>query len=135
VTDRLVEAIRTQRYDVIICNLANPDMVGHTGDLGAAVRAAEAIDIALGRIVAALREVDAEMLLTADHGNLEMMRDVATGQAHTAHTTGPVPLVYFGRRARLLPDGALKDVAPTLLALLGLPQPVQMKGRNLVEFT
>jgi 2,3-bisphosphoglycerate-independent phosphoglycerate mutase len=133
VTTRLVDAIRAQRYDVIICNLANPDMVGHTGDLHAAIQAAQAIDVALGRITAALREVGGEMLLTADHGNLEMMRDVATGQAHTAHTTGPVPLVYLGRRARLAPDGALKDVAPTLLALLDLPQPPQMKGRNLVE--
>jgi 2,3-bisphosphoglycerate-independent phosphoglycerate mutase len=134
VTDKLVEAIRTQRYDVIVCNLANPDMVGHTGDLQAAIRAAQAIDVALGRIRAALESVGAEMLLTADHGNLEMMRDEATGQAHTAHTTGPVPLVYLGRRARLAPDGALKDVAPSLLHLLGLAQPLEMKGRNLVEF-
>jgi 2,3-bisphosphoglycerate-independent phosphoglycerate mutase len=133
VTERLVDAIRTQRYDVIICNLANPDMVGHTGDLQAAIRAAQAIDIAIGRIVDALRSVGGEMLLTADHGNLEMMRDESTGQAHTAHTTGPVPLVYFGRPARLQADGALKDVAPTLLALIGLPQPAEMKGRSLVE--
>lgn len=134
VTDKLVEAIVTQRFDVIVCNLANPDMVGHTGDLGAAILAAQAIDVALGRIRAALESVGGEMLLTADHGNLEMMRDHATGQAHTAHTTGPVPLVYLGRRARLAAEGALKDVAPSLLHLLGLPQPAQMKGRNLVEF-
>nr|WP_281377994.1 2,3-bisphosphoglycerate-independent phosphoglycerate mutase [Chiayiivirga flava] len=134
VTGRLVEAIEAQRYDVIVCNLANPDMVGHTGDLHAAIRAAEAIDVAIGRIVAALRKVGGEMLLTADHGNLEMMRDAATGQAHTAHTTGPVPLVYLGRRATLAADGALKDVAPTLLHLLGLPQPADMLGRNLVRF-
>jgi 2,3-bisphosphoglycerate-independent phosphoglycerate mutase len=135
VTDKLVDAIRTQRFDVIICNLANPDMVGHTGMLEAAVRAAEAIDVALGRIVDALREVGGEMLLTADHGNLEMMRDASTGQAHTAHTTGPVPLVYFGRSARLSSEGALKDVAPSLLHLLGLAQPAQMQGRNLVELS
>jgi 2,3-bisphosphoglycerate-independent phosphoglycerate mutase len=133
VTDRLVEAIRAQRFDVIVCNLANPDMVGHTGDLRAAIRAAEAIDVALGRIRAALEAVGGEMLLTADHGNLEMMRDESTGQAHTAHTLGPVPLVYLGRPARLRGDGALKDVAPSLLHLLGLPQPAQMKGHNLVE--
>ena len=132
VTDRLVEAIRARRFDVIVCNLANPDMVGHTGDLHAAIQAAQAIDQAIGRIVAALREAGGEMLLTADHGNLEMMRDESTGQAHTAHTTGPVPLVYFGRPAALSADGALKDVAPTLLALLGLPQPPQMKGHSLV---
>ena len=134
VTDKLVEAIRTQRFDVIICNLANPDMVGHTGDLRAAVAAAEAIDAAIGRLRAALESVGGEMLLTADHGNLEMMRDEATGQAHTAHTTGPVPLVYLGRRATLRADGALKDVAPTLLRLLDLPAPPQMGGRNLVDF-
>ena len=134
VTEKLVEAITTQRYDVIICNLANPDMVGHTGDLGAAVKAAEAIDAAIGRIRAALEAVGGEMLLTADHGNLEMMRDESTGQAHTAHTTGPVPLVYLGRPARLRGDGALKDIAPSLLHLLGLPQPAQMSGHNLVEF-
>jgi 2,3-bisphosphoglycerate-independent phosphoglycerate mutase len=129
----LVEAI-SGRFDVIICNLANPDMVGHTGDLQAAILAAQAIDAALGRIRAALEAAGGEMLLTADHGNLEMMRDESTGQAHTAHTTGPVPLVYLGRAARLAPDGALKDVAPSLLHLLGLPPPPQMGGRNLVTF-
>ena len=134
VTERLVEAISGQRFDVIICNLANPDMVGHTGDLQAAILAAQAIDAALGRIRAALEAAGGEMLLTADHGNLEMMRDESTGQAHTAHTTGPVPLVYLGRAARLAPDGALKDVAPSLLHLLGLPPPPQMGGRNLVTF-
>jgi len=134
VTRRLVEVIEQQRFDVIICNLANPDMVGHTGDLAAAIRAAESIDAALGDIVAALRKVGGEMLLTADHGNLEMMRDPATGQPHTAHTTGPVPLVYLGRAARLQGDGALRDVAPTLLHLLGMAQPQAMSGRNLAVF-
>lgn len=134
VTRRLVEVIEEQTYDVIICNLANPDMVGHTGNLAAAVQAAEAIDTAIGFIVSALRKVDGEMILTADHGNLEMMRDPQTGQPHTAHTTGPVPLVYLGRPATLLEDGALKDVAPTLLHLLGLAQPHEMSGHSLVEF-
>lgn len=134
VTRRLVEAIETQRYDFILCNLANPDMVGHTGDLAAAVQAAEAIDTAIGAIVAALRRVGGEMILTADHGNLEMMRDPATGQPHTAHTTGPVPLVYLGRAAHLRPDGALKDVAPSVLHLLGIAVPARMSGCNLVEF-
>jgi 2,3-bisphosphoglycerate-independent phosphoglycerate mutase len=134
VTDRLVEAITARRYDVVVCNLANPDMVGHTGDLAEAVRAAEAIDVALGRLRAALESVGGEMLLTADHGNLELMRDAATGQAHTAHTTGPVPLVYLGRRATLRPGGALKDVAPTLLDLLGMTPPAEMRGASLVAF-
>jgi 2,3-bisphosphoglycerate-independent phosphoglycerate mutase len=134
VTDRLVDAIERQAYDVIICNLANPDMVGHTGNMQAAIQAVEAIDSALGRIVPALRKVGGELLLTADHGNLELMRDVDTGQAHTAHTTGPVPLVYCGRPARLRDGGALQDIAPTLLALLDLPPPPEMTGRSLVEF-
>jgi 2,3-bisphosphoglycerate-independent phosphoglycerate mutase len=132
VTDRLVEAIAGQRFDFIVCNLANPDMVGHTGHLDAAIRAVEAIDVALGRIVVALRAAGGEMLLTADHGNLEMMRDPATGQPHTAHTTGPVPLVYLGRPATLAADGSLRDLAPSVLALLGLAQPAEMTGRNLV---
>ena len=134
VTAKLVDAIEQQRYDVIICNLANPDMVGHTGSLSAAIRAAEAVDDALGALAAATRKVGGEMLVTADHGNLEMMRDAATGQAHTAHTTGPVPLVYLGRPATLRDDGALKDVAPTLLHLLGIAQPQEMSGHALVQF-
>jgi len=132
VTERLVAAIASQRFDFIVCNLANPDMVGHTGKLDAAIRAVEAIDVALGRIVAALRAAGGEMLLTADHGNLEQMRDADSGQPHTAHTTGPVPLVYLGRPATLQAGGSLRDLAPSVLRLLGLPQPPEMSGRNLV---
>ena len=132
VTERLVEAIAARRFDFIVCNLANPDMVGHTGKLDAAIRAVEAIDVALGRIVAALRAVGGEMLLTADHGNLEQMRDAESGQPHTAHTTGPVPLVYLGRPATLQADGSLRDLAPSVLHLLGIAQPQEMTGRNLV---
>jgi 2,3-bisphosphoglycerate-independent phosphoglycerate mutase len=134
VTRRLCEDIRARRHDVIVCNLANPDMVGHSGVLAAAIAAAEAVDAALGEIRAALEAVGGEMILTADHGNLEMMRDPATGEPHTAHTVGPVPLVYLGRRAHLRDDGSLRDIAPTLLALLGLPAPQEMTGRSLVEF-
>ncbi|RZA26166.1 MAG: 2,3-bisphosphoglycerate-independent phosphoglycerate mutase, partial [Lysobacteraceae bacterium] len=110
-----------------------PDMVGHSGDLQAAILAAQAVDVALGEIEAAVRARHGALVITADHGNLEMMRDPATGQAHTAHTVGPVPLVYVGTRAdaRLRGGGALRDVAPTLLDLLGLPQPPQMSGRSL----
>ncbi|MFA5685224.1 MAG: 2,3-bisphosphoglycerate-independent phosphoglycerate mutase [Lysobacteraceae bacterium] len=133
-TAELVADIRARRHDLIVCNIANPDMVGHTGSLDAAIRAVEAVDVAIGEISTALREVGGEMLLTADHGNLEQMSDPQTGQAHTAHTTGPVPLVYLGRPARLREGGALQDVAPSLLALLGLPQPAEMTGRSLVEF-
>ena len=132
-TDKLCEAIRARRHDVIVCNIANPDMVGHTGVLAAAIRAAEAVDRALGAVDAALREVGGEMIVTADHGNLEMMRDPETGEPHTSHTVGPVPLVYVGRPATLRAGGALRDIAPTLLQLLGLPIPAAMTGRSLVE--
>ncbi len=131
-TDRLVDAIRGGRFDFIACNVANADMVGHSGIEAAAIKAVEAIDIALGRIVAAIRESGGEMLISADHGNLEQMLD-GDGVAHTQHTVGPVPLVYVGRPAKLQP-GALRDLAPSALALMGLPQPVEMTGRNLVEF-
>jgi 2,3-bisphosphoglycerate-independent phosphoglycerate mutase len=134
VTRRLCEAIRSRRFEFIVCNLANPDMVGHTGMLDAAIKAVEAVDAALGQITAALGEVGGEMLLSADHGNLELMRDQVTGQPHTAHTLGPVPLLYFGRSARLLPGGALSDLAPSVLTLMGLPQPVEMSGRSLIVF-
>ena len=133
VTAKLVEAIRARRFDAIVCNIANPDMVGHTGDLAAAIQAAEAVDIAIGAVAEAVRAVGGALLVTADHGNLEMMRDPNTGQPHTAHTVGPVPLVYVGTRdATLRTGGSLRDVAPTLLDLLGLPQPDDMTGRSLL---
>jgi 2,3-bisphosphoglycerate-independent phosphoglycerate mutase len=132
-TAKLVEAIGSGRFDVIICNIANPDMVGHSGDLGAAIKAAEAVDLALGAIEPAVRAVHGALVVTADHGNLEMMRDPVTGQPHTAHTVGPVPLVYVGGRADavLREGGSLRDVAPTLLDLLGLPKPEAMSGSSL----
>jgi 2,3-bisphosphoglycerate-independent phosphoglycerate mutase len=116
VTDRLVEAIASQRFDFIVCNLANADMVGHTGIEAAAIKAAEAIDAALGRIEKAIRAAGGEMLIP-----------------HTQHTVGPVPLVYVGRRATLR-RGALRDLAPTVLALMDLPEPPEMTGHSLVEF-
>lgn len=133
VTARLVEAIRARRHDFILCNLANADMVGHTGVFAAAVAAAETIDRSLGELRAAIEASGGEMLVTADHGNLELMRDPATGQPHTAHTFGPVPFVYLGRPARLRSGGALRDVAPTVLALMDLPKPPEMTGETLVE--
>jgi 2,3-bisphosphoglycerate-independent phosphoglycerate mutase len=131
-TDRLVEAIAARRFDFIACNIANADMVGHSGIESAAIAAAEAIDIALGRITAAIRAAGGEMLISADHGNLEQMLD-GDGIAHTQHTVGPVPLVYVGRPARVH-AGALRDLAPSVLALMGLPTPPQMTGHSLVEF-
>ncbi len=131
-TDRLVEAIGSDAFDFIVCNIANADMVGHSGIEAAAIRAAEAIDVALGRIGAAIVARGGEMLVSADHGNLEQMVD-EDGIAHTQHTVGPVPLVYLGRKARLR-NGALRDLAPTVLAMMGLPQPAEMTGTNLLEF-
>ena len=133
-TEKLVSAIRGQHFDAIVCNIANPDMVGHSGILEAAILAAEAVDVAIGNISAAVRSVGGALLITADHGNLEMMRDPNTGQPHTAHTVGPVPLVYVGERhVSLRSGGALRDVAPTLLELLGLPQPADMSGQSLLQ--
>ena len=134
-TGKLVEAIGSGRFDVIVCNIANPDMVGHSGDLQAAILAAQAVDIAIGEVDAAVRAQHGALVITADHGNLEMMRDPDTGQPHTAHTVGPVPLVYVGARAdaTLRAGGALRDVSPTLLDLLGMPKPAEMTGRSLFD--
>ncbi|WP_313086068.1 2,3-bisphosphoglycerate-independent phosphoglycerate mutase [Pseudomonas sp.] len=134
VTDRIVEAIEQQRYDVIIVNYANGDMVGHTGVFEAAVKAVECLDTCMGRIVEALDKVGGEALITADHGNVEQMEDAMTGQAHTAHTCEPVPFIYYGKRALTIREGGvLADVAPTMLALLGMPVPKEMTGRSIVE--
>ena len=131
-TDKLVEAIESGKYDAIICNYANPDMVGHTGNLKATIKAIEALDGCLARVVDAIQSVGGEVLITADHGNAEQMINPDTGQPHTAHTSNPVPLIYIGRPAELLPNGALSDVAPTMLYLMGLEQPPEMSGRSLV---
>jgi 2,3-bisphosphoglycerate-independent phosphoglycerate mutase len=134
VTDHLVGAIESGAYELIVCNYANADMVGHTGDFHAAVQAIEAVDQALGRVLKALQRVQGEMIVTADHGNAEQMLDRENDQPHTAHTSNLVPLIYVGRSATLKEDGALCDVAPSLLALMGLEQPMEMLGHSLVEF-
>ena len=134
VTDKLVAAIKTRQYDAIICNFANGDMVGHTGNLAAATRAVEVLDECIGRAVEAMREIGGEVLITADHGNAETMRDEDSQQPHTAHTLNLVPLLYIGRKARMADGGALQDVAPTLLTMMGLPKPPAMTGRSLLEF-
>ncbi|WP_370600217.1 2,3-bisphosphoglycerate-independent phosphoglycerate mutase [Pseudomonas nitroreducens] len=133
VTDKIVDAIENQRYDVIIVNYANGDMVGHTGVFEAAVKAVECLDTCVGRIVEALDKVGGEALITADHGNVEQMEDAMTGQAHTAHTCEPVPFVYVGKRKLSIREGGvLADVAPTLLTLMGLEQPKEMTGKSIV---
>ncbi len=134
ITDRLVEAIASQRFAVIVCNFANGDQVGHTGIMSAAIAAVEAVDRSLGRVIDAAHAAGMDVLVTADHGNVECLYDDATGQALTAHTTNPVPLVYVGvRHLTFRPGGVLADVAPTVLDLLGLGQPAEMTGRSLVE--
>ncbi|HEX8979534.1 MAG TPA: 2,3-bisphosphoglycerate-independent phosphoglycerate mutase [Parasulfuritortus sp.] len=134
VTDKLVEAVQSRKYDAIICNYANADMVGHTGNFEAARKAIEALDVCLGRVVAAMQSIGGEVLITADHGNAECMLDLANQQPHTAHTTNVVPFLYVGRPAELAETGALEDIAPTLLKMMGLPQPREMTGHPLVAF-
>ena len=133
VTEKLVEAIGSCQFDTIICNFANCDQVGHTGDFNASVKAVEAVDGCLSQIVEAITAVDGELLITADHGNVEEMFDESSNQPHTQHTTLPVPLVYSGpRHINLDRDGSLADIAPTMLALMALPQPAEMTGRSLI---
>jgi 2,3-bisphosphoglycerate-independent phosphoglycerate mutase len=134
VTDRVVEAIRAHRFDVIVLNYANSDMVGHTGRLDAAVKAVETVDTCLGRVSEAVEQVGGTLVITADHGNAEMMSDPETGEPHTAHTLNPVPFLVVNSPTpvRHLADGRLSDVAPTLLHLLGLPQPAVMTGHSLI---
>jgi 2,3-bisphosphoglycerate-independent phosphoglycerate mutase len=135
VTDKLEAAIRSKQYNAILCNFANGDMVGHSGIMAAAVKAIEAMDVCIGRVVRAMQECGGEVLITADHGNAEQMQDRTTHQAHTAHTINPVPFIYVGRKASIAEagTGALQDVAPTLLAMMGLPQPREMTGRPLIH--
>jgi 2,3-bisphosphoglycerate-independent phosphoglycerate mutase len=133
-TSHLVEAIHSRKFDVIVCNVANPDMVGHTGNLEAAILAVAAVDRCLAEVRAAIDSVGGEMLVTADHGNIEMMKDPESGQNHTAHTTNKVPFLFHGRQAVMKDGGSLSDIAPTMMALLGLPQPAEMTGRPLLEF-
>lgn len=131
---RLVEAIEGNQFDVIIANVANPDMVGHTGVFDAAVTAVEAVDRLLGQVCEATRRAGGALLVTADHGNVEQMIDPEHDQPHTAHTTNPVPFVYFGSQsARLADQGSLRDIAPTMLALLDLEAPSEMTGKSLIS--
>jgi 2,3-bisphosphoglycerate-independent phosphoglycerate mutase len=132
-TDKAVDAILSGEHDMIVLNYANPDMVGHTGDLAAAIKAVETVDTCLGRLVDAARQAGAALLVTADHGNCELMVDPATGGPHTAHTTNPVPVLLVGGNGVSLADGRLADIAPTLLELMGLPRPTEMTGTSLLR--
>jgi 2,3-bisphosphoglycerate-independent phosphoglycerate mutase len=132
-TDALIREIRSDQYDYIVCNFANPDMVGHTGVLSAAIRACETVDSCVGKALAAIDLERYAVIVTADHGNAEMMIDPVTGGPHTAHTTNPVPciLVDADYHGPLIDDGSLRDIAPTILNYLGVPRPSEMTGRDL----
>ena len=133
VTDKVVEAINSDKYNCIILNYANPDMVGHTGNLEAAIKAIETIDGCVERVVEAMAEKQGVILMTADHGNAEQMIDYKTGEPHTAHTTNPVPLVLIGMQGVKLKEGKLADLAPTMLDIIGLEKPEEMTGNSLIE--
>ena len=133
VTDKVVEAINSKKYNAIILNYANSDMVGHTGVLEAAIKAVETIDTCIGRVIEAIEKQNGVLLITADHGNSEQMVDYKTGEPHTAHTTNPVPLILFGKDNVKLKDGKLADIAPTMLEILNLEKPVEMTGNSLIE--
>lgn len=132
VTDELIQAINSNKYNVIITNFANPDMVGHTGNFPATIKALEVIDEAIGKVVTAMLENNGEILITADHGNCEIMFDKINHQPHTQHTTNMVPLLYIGRTAKLKNGGSLQDIAPTLLAMIEIVKPQEMTGNNLI---
>jgi 2,3-bisphosphoglycerate-independent phosphoglycerate mutase len=132
-TDRAVEAIGSGKYDMIILNYANPDMVGHTGDLAAAIKAVQAVDAGLGRIAAALKSQGGALIVSADHGNCELMKDPETGGPHTSHTTNPVPVLVMNGPSAAIRDGSLADLAPTILDLMGIPVPREMTGHSILR--
>ena len=132
VTEKVVDAINSEKYDTIILNFANPDMVGHTGNLEAAEKAIEAVDECVGKIINALSKHEGKALITADHGNAEQMIDYKTGEPFTSHTTNPVPLILYGMENVKIKDGKLADLAPTMLDMMGLEKPAEMTGESLL---
>ena len=134
VCEKLLDAIRSEKYDVIVINFANPDMVGHTGVISAAIKAIETVDECVGKAVQAVKDVDGVLFICADHGNAEQMIDYTTGQPHTAHTTNPVPfiLVNYNPAYTLKEGGCLADIVPTLINVMGMEQPVEMTGKSLL---
>ena len=133
-TEKLAKAIKSRKYDLIICNYANGDMVGHTGILSAAIKAVETLDDCVGKVSEAIRGVDGHLIITADHGNAELMIDEINQQAHTQHTTNLVPLIYMGRKSNLKSGGKLSDIAPTILHIMGEKKPNEMTGISLINF-
>ena len=140
ITERLIESIKSDKYDAIVCNYANADMVGHTGNFKATISAIETIDKCLGKVIKCTQEVGGEIIITADHGNAEQLKAYTTekikSQAHTAHTNNLVPFIYIGRPAEFLPGtGSLSDISPTLLHIMGIEQPEEMTGTSLLKLT
>jgi 2,3-bisphosphoglycerate-independent phosphoglycerate mutase len=134
VTDKLIDALNSGQYSLVICNYANPDMLGHTGNFAATVQALEVVDQCLGRVVEVVKKLGGEMIIISDHGNAEQMIDPVTKEPHTAHTTNPVPFIYIGRKAVVIKEvGKLIDVAATMLSLMGLEIPAEMTGEVLVK--
>ncbi len=132
-TDEVLRRLDSGTYDLLILNFANPDMVGHTGVLEAAIKAVETVDAGLGRIADAINRQGGALLVTADHGNCELMKDPDTGGPHTAHTTNPVPVVLMGGGVNTIQEGRLADLAPTLLDLMGMTQPSEMSGQSIIR--
>ncbi len=134
ITDKLNEAIMSENYDLIVCNYANGDMVGHTGNLAAAIEAIEVIDKCIGLIFKTIKKVGGQIIITADHGNAEEMMDKKNQQKHTQHTINKVPFLYVGKQIKKIKDGGtLADIAPTILELMGERKPKEMTGKNLIE--
>ena len=133
-TDKLSAAIESKKYDLIICNYANGDMVGHTGILNAAIKAIETLDDCIGRVAKSIKKVEGHLIITADHGNAELMTDDINQQAHTQHTTNLVPLIYMGGKSTLKSGGKLSDIAPTIISIMGEEPPKEMTGINLINF-
>jgi 2,3-bisphosphoglycerate-independent phosphoglycerate mutase len=134
VTEKLCEAIDNQNYDLIICNFANSDMVGHTGNINAAIKAIESLDLCIGKITKSVKKVKGHMIITADHGNAELMMDETNNQIHTQHTTNPVPFLYMGKNCLIDKIGNLSDIAPTIIHIMGEIPPKEMTGTNLIKF-
>lgn len=134
VTDKVVEALNADKYDVIILNFANTDMVGHTGSLPAAIKAVETVDDCVGKIAKIIEEKKGNLIITTDHGNADQMIDYKTGEPHTAHTTNPVPIILVtdNKELKLKNDGKLADLAPTMLELMGIEKPAEMTGESLL---
>ena len=134
ITNKLVLAIKENKFDLIVANFANGDMVGHSGNFQATIKAVEAIDEALGKCIKVMQGVGGEVLVIADHGNCEEMFDNSVNQPHTQHTTNLVPFLYIGRAAQVESGGSLEDVAPTILTIAGVTPPPEMTGHNLLKF-